>query len=209
MEKMLVTRALNEIKLLNSRIDNAINTAKFVAPAKICEGNISPGKSKEDFMASAKASLQSVENLIERRKRIKAALVISNASTFVEINGVTMSRADAIERKSSIIFEKTLLQVLKGQFGSANSTVSAKNSQMEASIERLVETAFGKESKQRIAADEYDSIAKPYRASNEYGLVDPLDIEALIKKMEADINGFESEVDSALQISNCTSYIEF
>ena len=37
MEKMLVTQALNEIKLLDGRISRAINTGNFVAAAKLSE----------------------------------------------------------------------------------------------------------------------------------------------------------------------------
>ena len=48
----------------------------------------------------------------------------------------------------------------------------------------------------------------PYRSANEYGLVDALEAEKLIKKMKDEIQDFESEVDTVLQISNSVTIIE-
>lgn len=209
MEKMLVTQALNELKTLDSRIIKAIDSAKFVAAAKNCEKNVVSNVSKEDFNEKAKASLQSITDLMERRKNIKAAVVASNAITIVNVDGVEMTRAAAIERKKSIEYEKYLLNQMKNQYNVALATVIKKNAEMEVSIEKLVNTAFGKDSKNSIKPEDYSSIADPYKANNEFGLVDPLNILDEIKKREEELDGFLSSVDSMLQISNCTTYIEF
>lgn len=71
-----------------------------------------------------------------------------------------------------------------------------------------VNSKISKEGKEKITQDSYDAIAEPYRKANEYGLVDSLDIEKLIKEMKDKIEGFLSEVDTALQISNSTTIIE-
>lgn len=209
MEKMLVTQALNEIKLLDGRISRAINTGNFVAAAKLSESKVTSTVTKDDFTKNAKASKQSVTDLIERRKKIKAAVVVSNANTYVDVNGEQMTRADAIERKESIEYEEAFLNTLKAQRQNAQVTVNQKNMAMETQIDKIVESSFGKDSKQKINSDEYEAIAKPYRLNNEYGLVDPLGIDDLIREMEEEIAGFKANVDSALQISNCTTYIEF
>lgn len=209
MEKMLVTQALNELKLLDGRIERAIESGSYVSAAKICEKKVSSGITKDAFCGSAKASLQSVRDLMERRKKIKSAVVESNANTMVTVNNVEMTRADAIERKKSIEYEKMLLATLRTQLSRANSVVTTKNTSMEAEIVKLAEAALGKDTKQKVDPDGYASIATPYRTSNEYGLVDPLNIAELISKLEEDIEGFLSNVDSVLQISNCTTYIEF
>lgn len=209
MEKMLVTQALNELKTLDSRIMRTINGATFVTSAKICEKNVTSNVSKEDFDTRAKADLQSINDLIERRKTIKAAIVASNAVTMVDVAGVSMTRAEAIERKTSIEYEKALLQQMKTQYNNSFATVNRKNLEMEAAIERLVNTAFGKDSKTTIKPDDYSSIADPYKKSNEYGLVDPIGIFDEITKRDEELDAFLSTVDGVLQISNCTSYVEF
>ena len=209
MEKMLVTQALNELKTLDSRIMRAIQNASFVTSAKICEKNVTSNMSKENFNSKAKADLQSIDDLINRRKNIKSAIVASNAVTMVKVADVEMTRAAAIERKTSIEYEKTLLRQMKNQYTSAKQNVDYKNAKMEESIEKLVNTAYGKDNKTNIKPEDHASIADPYRAKEEYGLVDPIDILTEITKREEEIDAFISEVDSALQISNCTTYIEF
>lgn len=209
MEKMLVTQALNELKTLDSRIMRAINSATFVTSAKICEKNVTSNMSKEDFNKNTKADLQSIDDLINRRKNIKAAIVLSNAVTMVTVANVEMTRAAAIERKTSIEYERSLLRQMKNQYLTAQQKVNAKNTEMEAAIERLVATAFGKDSKTNIKSDDYSAIADPYKEKNEWALVDPIDVLNQITKREEEIDAFINEVDSALQISNCTTYIEF
>ena len=209
MEKMLVTQALNELKTLDSRIMRAINSATFVTSAKICEKNVTSNMSKEDFNKNTKADLQSIDDLINRRKNIKAAIVLSNAVTMVTVANVEMTRAAAIERKTSIEYERSLLRQMKNQYLTAQQKVNAKNTEMEAAIERLVATAFGKDSKTNIKSDDYSAIADPYKEKNEWALVDPIDVLNQITKREEEIDEFLSSVDSQLQISNCTVYIEF
>ena len=206
---MLVTQALNELKTLDSRIMRAINNATFVTSAKICEKNVTSNMSKEDFNANAKSDLQSIDDLINRRKNIKAAIVLSNAVTMVTVANVEMTRAAAIERKTSIEYERSLLRQMKNQYLTAQQKVNAKNTEMEVAIERLVATAFGKDSKTNIKSDDYSAIADPYKEKNEWALVDPIDVLNQITKREEEIDAFINEVDSALQISNCTTYIEF
>ena len=102
MEKMLVTQALNELKLLDSRIEDATNNAIFVIAAKKNEKKVNPNLTKEDFEIRSKAFYQSIMDLIERRKKIKAAIVASNAVTKVTVHDEEMTVAEAIERKSTI-----------------------------------------------------------------------------------------------------------
>ena len=205
MEKMLVTVALNELKLLDSRIIKEIDRGSFISSAKKSSPKVSPAMSKEEFIEEAKSKFNSVKDLIERRAKIKAAIVDSNAKTEVEIDGVKMTRADAIERKSSINYEKLMLNELNIHTAKVNSS----NYEVDNKIDSLVQAAYGKEGKNNIKQEDYDAIAKPYREANEWDIVDPLNLKDVIEEMEKRIDGFESNVDSALQISNCTTYIEF
>lgn len=209
MEKMLVTVALNELKLLDSRIIKEIDRGSFISSAKKSSPKVSPAMSKEEFIEEAKSKFNSVKDLIERRAKIKAAIVDSNAKTEVEIDGVKMTRADAIERKSSINYEKLMLNELKDQLNIHTAKVNSSNYEVDNKIDSLVQAAYGKEGKNNIKQEDYDAIAKPYREANEWDVVDPLNLKDVIEEMEKRIDGFESNIDSALQISNCTTYIEF
>ena len=207
-EKMLVTVALNELKTLDSRINKAINQAAFVEASKISEKNAKVGKTKVDFSQEAKAALDSINDLIARREKIKAAVIASNAVTEVEIAGQKMTVAKAIDTKESIGYKSLLLEVLKDQFYSARMKVNKQNEIMNDKIDKLIETAYGKEGKDKISEADYDAIATPYKKANEFDLVDPIGAEAKIKELDEYIEKFNSTVDSVLQISNCVTYIE-
>lgn len=208
MEKMLVTKGLNELKLLDSRIHRKIHEGEFVGAAKVSAVNINGKTTKEAFKNNAKADYQSIMDLISRRNKIKSAIIMSNAKTVVEVAGKQMTVAEAIDKKSSIEYEKELLNQLTMQFNIAIDKVNYENEKVNDSIEQLLNTAYGKEGKEKITQASHDAIAEPYRSANEYGLVDALEVEKLIKKMRDEIQDFESEVDTVLQVSNSVTMIE-
>lgn len=208
MEKMLVTQALNELKLLDDRINKAINDAVLVIAAKRSEKKVNPNLTKEEFEIRAKAGYQSVLDLIERRKKIKAAVVTSNAMTKVIVHGEEMTVAEAIERKSTIDYEISLLRQMQSQWGVQNREMNMQNIRMEERIDKYIETFVGKDTS-KAKDNELEAMIKPMRESGEYALVDPLSIEKKIADLDDYIKGFKSEVDAVLQISNCNTYIEF
>ena len=208
MEKILVTKGLNELKLLDSRIHRKLTEAEFISAAKLSSVNVDGKVSKEAFKTNAKADYQSITDLIKRRSLIKSAIIKSNAITTVKVGKKIMTVAEAIDRKSSIEYEKGLLYTLKNQFKKATDIVENKNLKVDESIEQLLNTAYGKEGKEKISQGSYDAISEPYKKANEYGLVDSLEVQKLIKSFKDEIEDFESEVDTVLQISNSTTLIE-
>ncbi len=206
-EKMLVTKALNELKLLDSRINKEIKNAYFVTCAKTAEKKVNAHITKEEYSERARSDYQSVMDLIDRRSRIKAAVVASNAITTVEVNGEIMTVADAIELKTSIDYKVNLLRKMKTQYDDAKSTAAVQNIQLEDRVDKYIESMLGKEAKGK--KDDYSEMIQPIREANEYSLVDPLNIEDKIQNLEDYIEGFRSEVDGVLQISNCVTWIEF
>ena len=207
MEQILVTKGLNELKLLDSRINRKIEEGEFIAAAKLSVQNVNGKITKEAYKANAKADYQSIVDLIKRRNNIKSAIIQSNAVTKVDIAGKIMTVAEAIDKKSSIEYEISLLEKLTMQYKTSSDIIIKENEKVDYSIEQLLNTAYGKEGKEKITQASYDAIAEPYRKANEYGLVDALDGEKLIKEMKDNIARFLSQVDTALQISNSTTII--
>ena len=177
MEQMLVTKGLNELKLLDSRIMRKIKDASFISAAKLSAVNVDGKVSKEEFKANAKADYMAITDLIKRRDKIKAAIVKSNAIIMVEIAGKKMTVAEAIDKKNAIEYEKRLLKKLSEQYAMAIEMVNYENAKVDDSVERLLITAYGKEGKEKITKASHDAIADPYREANEYGLVDALEAE--------------------------------
>lgn len=83
---MTIHRALAELKLIDSKIEKAIS---IIEPTGVMQTNklVNNFYKKEDFEKEAKAKYQSVIDLIERKNKIKSAIVIANGITEVEILG--------------------------------------------------------------------------------------------------------------------------
>ena len=207
MRKISVTEALNELKLYDSKIRKAITNAAFCGATKKSSDKVGVVK-RENCYERAKASYQSVTALIANRNALKSAIVKSNAITEVEINGKVMTRAEAIERKNSIEYDEALLQEMKRQYANATAIIDKENKKVDAQIDKLLETFTGRDSDKKPDKDTMAAIADPYREKNEFELIDPLDLYEKILDLEADIDGFKSNVDTVLCISNSLSFID-
>ena len=122
MRKITVTEGLNKLKLYDSKIKKAIDNLKLIGAKKKSVDKVGV-VNVEKFIADAKAAHQSIMDLIRNRNTLKAAIVKSNAITYLEIGDRKMTVAEAIERKNSIQYEKELLLAMKAQYGSATVTV--------------------------------------------------------------------------------------
>lgn len=207
MRKISITEALNELKLYDSKITKTITNATFCGAAKKSADKVGVVK-KEDFDERAKASYQSCADLIVNRNALKSAIVKSNAVTEVEIDNTIMTVAEAIERKNSIGYDETLLNEMKRQYANATATVDKENKKVDAKVDDLLTTLIGKESDKKLSKEDQEAVEKPYREKNEFEFVDPLGLYEKIQTLESDIDGFKSNVDTALVLSNATTFIE-
>lgn len=207
MRKISITEALNELKLYDSKITKAITNATFCGAAKKSSDKVGVVK-KEDFDERAKASFQSVTDLITNRNTLKYAIVKSNAVTNVEIDGKVMTRAEAIEHKNSIEYDEALLIEMKRQYANATATVDKENKKVDSKVDDLLTTLIGKDSDKKLSKEDQEAVEKPYREKNEFEFVDPLGLYEKIQALEADIDGFKSNVDTVLVLSNATTFIE-
>ena len=107
-----VARALVELKTLDNRINKMISSTTWVTYKT---KNINYGFTEEDFKKKTQAEHQSLNDLIKRRNAIKNAIVLSNATTNVQVAGQTMTVAQAIEYKQTITYKRALLDNFKLQ----------------------------------------------------------------------------------------------
>ena len=205
--QITITEALNKLKVLDARIYKEITSASFVSAAKKKDTKVGV-VTKEAFSEAALASKQSIADLIANRARLKAAIVASNAVTKVKVGDREMTGAEAIEYKASIEYEKSLYEKLTNQLAQATSTVTSRNAQVDAQIDKLLEAAYGKDDTKKTA-EIYDSIAKPYHLANDWELVDPIGAAKVMAELSARITDFETHVDTALSVSNATTVIEY
>lgn len=207
MRKISITEALNELKLYDSKITKRITNSTLCGVAKKSSDKVGVVK-KEDFDERAKASYQSVTDLIANRNTLKSAIVKSNAITEVTVADKVMTVAEAIERKNSIEYDETLLNEMKRQYANATATVDKENKKVDAKVDELLTTLIGKDSDKKLNKEDQESVERPYREKNEFEFIDPLELYEKIQILEADIDGFKSKVDTVLVLSNATTFIE-
>lgn len=213
MERMLVTQALNELKLLDARIRKNIENATLITAARTASDKVvKSDKYKTDFADEVNAAFNSINDLIDRRAKIKSAIILSNANTKVSFNETEYTVAELIDLKSSIAYKSLFLNKMEQDFYRATAVVEQQNQVMQSKLDKLVETSIGTADKKKTANSDdtadINSISSIYRKNNEYSLVDPLKINDEIIKLNDYIEKVKSSVDAILQISNCTTYIE-
>lgn len=199
--KMSITEALVELKTLDSRINKAI--AKNWCAVVKCKDEKDP--KTVDAVDTIKANYQSVTDLIEQRAKIKSAIVKSNAVTEVIVAGETMTVAEAIERKSSITYDKELMHEMQAHLVGCISEVTNENRKVATRFDGILEKLVG--SDRNNISEEHKAIAETYRQANEVMLLDPLNLEQRIEILEKRITDFESNIDVALSMSNATTFI--
>ena len=207
-EKMTVHKALAELKLLDDRISKAIDENTYCLAKKHSSEKIN-GISLAEFEKQMQGGYDKAVALIERRKAIKKAVVLSNAITKVTVAGTEYTVAEAIEMKNhGIDFEELLMETMSNQYKKAISMINLENGRdLETRADQYVTAIYGqKEGKTNIA--DIEKVKADFLKSNQYELVDPLDIAAKISELEERINLFMAEVDSALSVSNAITEIE-
>lgn len=202
--KISVTRALAQIKSLNAKIQRA-TVAPFIA--------LAVGGKPQNFTGNAqevevllRANLQSVQDLIEQRDKLKVAIVKSNAVTTLEVSGKKYTVAGAIEHKGSIEFMVALANQLQAQSRQAIQQVERANADVEKRLEQLTLAAAGKDRK--VDPDELAAIRDPFIKNNAATILDPSKIQEVTAKLLEEIEEFKLNVDFALSESNAVTLIE-
>lgn len=199
---MSVHRGLSELKLYANKI-SSLNSGSFVVANKQ-SNKIIGGRSIEDVNNLIKGNFDSMVALIENRKRIKDAIIKSNASTNITIAGKIMTVAEAIERKASIEFERNFLRILQNQFSQQNNIVEQQNSQLPTKLESFLQSTLGEKRDVATVKD----LTKTFEDNNKFVLIDPNHIQDYIQALDKSINEFASQVDYTLSESNATTFFD-
>ena len=207
-EKMTVHKALAELKVLESRIIDAINDGVYCVSNKHSNAKIN-GVSVEDYKGVIQGSYDKATSLILRRNAIKKAVVLSNAVTKVTVGGVEYTVAEAIAMKNhGVEFDNMLLRTLKQQYNRAKSEILLHNGDdLEKRAEQYVIGIYGSKDS-RVNTEDFEKTKKDFITANSYELVDPIEILKKIEALEEKISAFEADVDGALSTSNAITEIE-
>lgn len=207
-ETMTVHRALADLKTLDDRIRDKIDSSIFCVANRHSNkkiGGVELEKAKEQM----KSDYQSISNLIRRRDAMKRAVVLSNAKTQVEIAGRMYTVAEAIEMKNhGIENNRALLTRMNHQYQTAIQEIARRNGdELERKTNDYMTAMYG--SKDKVQNEDMERTRKEFVENNTYELVDPIQIRTTIDSMVTDIDAFMAEVDAALSVSNAITKIDF
>ena len=208
-QKMTIHRGLAELKLIDAKIEKAISLIEPTGTKQ--KDKLVNGLVKEsDFITDAKAKYQSVNDLIERKTKIKTAIVNANSETVVSIGGKEMTIAEAINFKRVIELKKLLISTIKRKHESAKGRFITENEKVNNVALENAKIMIGKQGDDKVKPTDEDvkAIVDPFVKRNEFHLIDPLDAEKLIEKLQNEVDEFEAEVDAVLSEINATTIIE-
>lgn len=210
MSTISVAVALNDLKLIKKRI-----TDKTQALNAVTVGVSYPSTQKQigllnEFKNKAKADFQSILALQERYSAIKEAIVLSNATTEVEIGGKVYTVAGAIEFKSRVEMQQSLINVLSTSLRQGEIKLERANTAFEEGLNKLLLTLAGND-KSQVKDKDSESVAplvENYTKINQQELIDPLHLKTELARMQAELDLFKSSVDNVLTHSNVVTLIK-
>lgn len=214
--KMLVTQALDERDLLMKKINDKIDGALFADVAKRNEEKVYNRRiTKEEFDKEAKAAYQQITDLIERYNKLEAAIVESNANTYIETSYGKYSVAGAITLRNRMKgdakfggkadFETSLLVRMKHTYNDCIGIAEHKNQALADTAEEMRLSILGRETK--VREDKPLEVVESYVKENTMELADPLGIKDKIAELTERRDKLLAELETQIKVSNATTFI--
>ena len=214
--RLLVTQALDERDLLNKKINDKIMSAVFVDVVKHNEETVLNRRvDRETFQKEAQSTYQQINDLIERYKNIEAAIVESNANTFIETSYGKFSIAAAIALRNRLRgdlkfdgkadFETTLYQIMKRAYEDCVTTMELKNDALAETAEQIRLSILGRETK--VKNDKPLEVVETYIKENSMELAAPLNIVSKMEQLQQRKDKLLSALETQIKVSNATTVI--
>lgn len=207
-EKMTIHQALSELKLLDNRILRKVNV--FVPCKANRKNNMKIGGIDiEEYKKNISNDYKSITDLINRRAAMKKAVVLSNAKTYIDIDGHKYTVAEAIEMKNhGMELWNILLKKIENTYMNEEVTCDTENMGLsDKAIDYVGNTFNGGDKK--ITDTNLQKKIDEFIDNNTYSIVTGIDCRKEINKLTETITNFSSKVDSQLSISNALTEIEF
>lgn len=206
-ETMTVHKALCELKTMDDRIEKAIQGTTFVFANKHSNTKVG-GQSIAEHCKDIEAALKSAQDLIARRDAIKRGVILSNASTKVQIAGKEYTVAEAIDMKNNgIPIQELLLEKLDSDLRTAQRAADTANgAYLDDRATEYIKSLYGN-ADMKGASEEMKKTRDEFIAAQTVELVDPIHATDVMERLKKDTSTFMVEIDSALSVSNALTEI--
>lgn len=218
-EKLLVTQALDERDLLVKKIGDKIQKIKAVDVKKRnADRTAGERLAVDEFGKHAQAAYQQIMDLIERYQRVDAAILASNAATWIETSYGRFTVAGAIALRNRLKangmsgqdaanFEYKLQKELTRQHDAAVQNADLKNRSIEDQAETMRVSILGKDSK--VRDDKPLEVVDAFIRENTTEIIDPLDAEKKAQELQEKVSTLLTELNTQIKVSNATTFVEF
>lgn len=207
-EKMTITKALSEMKILDKRINEEISGACFCTHNKHIMKTCN-GKPIATTKAEMTGVYDKITNMIARLNAIKKAVTQANATVKIKINDTEMTIAEAIYYKTTgVIKEKMLVNAISNQYQRSVNTINQNNGDnLTKACEDYITKLFGSK-ENRTETSDVETVKTKYIEENTLDLIEGYDTKKIIENLKDKIDNFEAEVDAAITVANATTEIE-
>lgn len=216
-DKMLITQALDERDLLVKKIQSKIEKASFVDTVKPNEEKVFAARvTREEYAKEAERAYQQIMDLIDRFQKIDAVIVASNAVTKIQTSYGEFTVAGAISLRNRLRgsgsysneadFESSLQMKMERELQNCLGNAELKNKQLQSTAENMRLSILGKDSKTK---DEKPlEVVETYVRENTTEIVDPIDVQKKIEKLQEKRDTLLTELDTQIKVSNATTFVE-
>lgn len=206
-ETMNVHQALAELKMMDKRIEKAIQNPEWVITNKHSNGKID-GVAVAEYAAEVKKQYQKTMDLIRRRDALKRAVVNSNAVTKVVIAGVEYTVAEAIDKKNNgTQFLSMMARRLAHAHAQAKLYADRENgTRLEDRADVFVKSLIGNTDTKGMT-EEIKTRREDFIVAQTLDIIDPIGAVKEVERLEEEVSSFLTNVDAALSVSNAITQI--
>ena len=210
-EKMVVAQALDERDFLRKKILEKIGKLNVATVVKSSDKTTENGTPIDKYQKDAVAAVQSIRDLIKRYKAINLAIAKSNTSEIVTVNGVSMTRAEAITlRKDHVAgtdLDDALNRTLFQQIQRAQAAFGRQKTVCERTKKDFIQTLLNSEKTNELDQDKIDAVSKITDGDTPV-LVDPINLADKVDTYAEEQERFYKELETAIKVSNASTFIE-
>ena len=188
MKKITITQALVEIKILEDRIYKSINDVPTLQTVLVDDEDQLGNLDKEKIEKNFQSYVDKTKQLIKNYRELKSAVSESNATETLTIGEETMTVAEAIVKKNTIQYDIQFVNKIKQQYTLDSERTTKK--------------------RQEVLRMQLENIKDDTKLKVNTEIIEPDNIEDIIKQMEDALSDFISSIDVSLNIHNATTTIE-
>lgn len=199
--KMSITRALAQVKLIESKLGRAFAGFDVEINGKL---KYFPNFTTEQFEKEALVEVNSFEDLFKNRLKIKSAIARANIDTKISLFGTEYSIIELIDLKNSSQYKKNVYTNLINNYNKCKSDVVTQDVKIENEVSKQVEVANS--NKTQVSKDLTTTLTETYKTLWG-GKIIGLDINKISKEKE-DLDKLVAEIDMVLSEINSKTEIE-